>query len=226
MHLRNVTPRTRVMKPFCTGDRGDVELFATLLEGALPSDLINPFYFPQPVAPLMAARNLHVAVEFREVLERIRLMQSGSDFLLIEGAGGLLSPLGEGYTAADLIQSLHCPVIVVARNRLGVINHVLLTVNGLASLAASHIKVVLMGCRNPDNSAPTNRIMLSEILSSFDVLSLPFFGEKADAIEAVKKNAKKSDKILARAANFDTFCTAFDKADAPGFAADGTQSKA
>ena len=211
------------MKPFCTGDRGDVELFGTLLEGELPNDLINPFYFPEPVAPLLAARNLQVTVEFKEVLERIRLAQSGSDFLLIEGAGGLLSPLGEGYTAADLIQSLHCPVIVVARNRLGVINHVLLTVNMLALLGISHIKVVLMGCRDPDVSAPTNGWMLSELLGFGEVLSLPFFGEKADKVKAVKRNAKKSEKVLARTANFDTFSTAFDKPDELSLAVSSTQ---
>lgn len=209
------------MKPFCTGDRGDVELFAELLEGALPSDLINPFYFQEPVAPMLAARNLKVIVKIEDVLERIRLMQGGGDFLLIEGAGGLLSPLGEGYSAADLIQLLHCPVIVVARNRLGVINHVLLTVGRLASLAVSHIKVVLMGCGNPDNSEATNGMMLSEMLSSFEVLSLPYFGEKAVEIEAVKKNAKDSEKILALAADFDTLCAAIDKADAPGSAVSG-----
>ncbi len=72
--------------------------------------------------------------------------QSGvdaGDFLLVEGAGGLLSPLAAGTTNADLAATLRLPVLVVAADRLGVINHTLLTVEALQHRALPLVSVVL-----------------------------------------------------------------------------------
>ncbi|MGC9217337.1 dethiobiotin synthase [Acidithiobacillus sp.] len=72
--------------------------------------------------------------------------QSGigaDDFLLVEGAGGLLSPLAAGTTNADLAAALRLPVLVVAADRLGVINHTLLTVEALQHRALPLVGVVL-----------------------------------------------------------------------------------
>jgi len=72
--------------------------------------------------------------------------QSGigaDDFLLVEGAGGLLSPLAAGTTNADLAAALRLPVLVVAADRLGVINHTLLTVEVLQHRALPLVGVVL-----------------------------------------------------------------------------------
>ena len=58
-------------------------------------------------------------------------MQKRFDVLLIEGAGGLLSPLGENFNSRDLIVALRATPIVVAQNRLGAVNQVLLTLEAL-----------------------------------------------------------------------------------------------
>jgi len=96
--------------------------------------------------------------------------------LIIEGSGGLLVPLGKGYTVAGLIAKLDCRVIVVARNRLGTINHTLLTVECLQVLGflRSELTVVLMSGRDPDISSRDNRSTLEELLKPVTVLSIPF----------------------------------------------------
>ena len=80
---------------------------------------INPFHFNQPLAPLVAARVNGRSVSLPEVLASVRALAERCEMLLVEGAGGLFVPLGEGYTVADLIRGSECPVIVVARNRVG-----------------------------------------------------------------------------------------------------------
>ena len=90
-------------------------------------DEINPFYFDKPLAPAAAPKR----VPFRDAWARIRALAGRCDVLLVEGAGGLLAPLGENYTVRDLIAALPCKPFVVSRNRLGTINHTLLTVKSL-----------------------------------------------------------------------------------------------
>jgi dethiobiotin synthetase len=63
------------------------------------------------------------------VLEAIKI----SDYLLVEGAGGITVEIREGYTFADLARDLSLPVLVVAGNRLGVLNHLKLTLRYLES---------------------------------------------------------------------------------------------
>src|SRR5260370_30608997 len=93
------------MKPFCSGGRGDVELSHALQDGELNEDEINPYYFGEPLAPLVAARKSRRTILLKDVLNRIDTVasrlraQTGISnqrrHLLIEGSGGLLVPLGE-----------------------------------------------------------------------------------------------------------------------------------
>lgn len=201
-HLRWSGVRALAVKPFCSGGRGDVELFQALQKGELSEAEANPFYFSEPVAPLVAARKLRRRISLGEVLKRIRAVAAKCDCLLVEGSGGLLVPLGEGYTVADLIARLRCVVIVVARNRLGTINHTLLTVRSLPAKAGNRIKVVLSNQGTTDISARTNEKVLSEILSSIAVIRLSSLGENVLRPLAVKKSAKKLKKVLARVLAF------------------------
>src|SRR5205823_10390512 len=135
-----------------TGSRADAEVLQKLQEGDLSMQQINPFYFPEPLAPMVAARKHSRQVPIEEVLNYIRAMQkrfprsaaaSVRSLLLIEGAGGLLAPLGPRYTALEIIGKLRCKVIVVAANRLGTINHTLLTVRALQTPNPNRLTVVL-----------------------------------------------------------------------------------
>src|SRR5436190_1205839 len=101
------------MKPFCSGDRADVEFLYTLQQGELRQEEINPFYFPEPLAPIVAARKHNRLVPLEEAITRIETVANRCDFLLVEGIGGACVPLGEDYLVADLIAGLGCQTIVV-----------------------------------------------------------------------------------------------------------------
>ena len=83
-------------------------------------------------------------------------MQKRFDVLLVEGAGGLLSPLGENFDSRDLIAALGASPLVVAPNRLGAVNHILLTLEALPRSAAARARVVLMSPPKRDAAAATN----------------------------------------------------------------------
>ncbi len=208
-HLRAAGTKALAMKPFCSGGLGDVRFFDRLQNHELPKELLNPFYFAEPVSPLVAARKHRRQVGLNEVLNKIQASKSGCEVLLVEGSGGVLVPLGEGYLVADLIEKLACPVIVVARNKLGVINHTLLTVRTLQGHGVKWIKVVLMGCEPGDYSTRTNHKTLQEWLSPVGVVSVPFLGRNPVRPEGVKERIKSLKKTLAWLADFDSFCGSF-----------------
>ena len=193
-HLRGQGRDALGMKPFCSGDRGDARLLHSLQEGCLTLDEVNPFYFDKPLAPAAAPKR----VPFQVALGRIRALADRCGVLLIEGAGGLLAPLGDDYTARDLIAALKCKTMVVSRNRLGTINHTLLTVEALQQVATEEVKVVLMDVRNPDLSASSNVKMLRESLGTNAVFSIPHLGFRAPTAGAVRMNVKFLKKVLAR----------------------------
>jgi dethiobiotin synthetase len=175
-HLRQANCRALAIKPFCSGGTRDVDFLHALQDGLLTRSEINPFYFSQPVAPLIALRRRRRNLPLREVLQKIRQVGKRAECLLIEGSGGLLVPLGEGYTVRDLICRLRCDVIVVARNRLGTINHTLLTVESLREAGIRSIQIALMesapGTKDP--SCATNAAILTELLRPLPLVRIPF----------------------------------------------------
>ena len=104
-HLRGQGRDALAMKPFCSGSRGDARLLHGLQDGCLTLDEVNPFYYDKPVAPAAAPRR----VPFPDALARIRALANRCEVLLIEGAGGLLAPLGDDYTARELIARTALP---------------------------------------------------------------------------------------------------------------------
>ena len=151
-HLRQSGCHALAMKPFCSGSRADAELLCAIQDDELPLDAINPFFFAEPLAPLVAARKHHCSIRVPEVLRRITRVASRCECLLIEGIGGVLVPLGEGFGVLDLVAKLGCEVIVVSRNRLGTINHTLLTIGALQPAGIEGLKAMLMSSPKEDSS--------------------------------------------------------------------------
>jgi dethiobiotin synthetase len=85
------------------------------------------------LAPLAAAQEAGVPpLALGDVIEAVDSVRDGHDVVLVEGAGGLLVPMGEGgWTVADLAMALRCPAVVVARAGLGTLNHTALTFEAL-----------------------------------------------------------------------------------------------
>lgn len=120
-----------VLKPAQTGDDDDASVIAQLAE---PHTVRTLAYFPDPLAPLTAARVAQLpALTLSEVTHAIDQLNAHHDLVLVEGAGGLLVPLGAGgWTLRDLARAQDLPVVVVARAGLGTLNHTALTLEALS----------------------------------------------------------------------------------------------
>jgi len=206
-HLRRRGVDALAMKPFCCGGRKDVDLIQALQNHALPDEDINPFYFPEPLAPLVAARKHRRRISLRQVLRSIERVEAQCEWLIIEGSGGVLVPLGEDFSVADLIAKLHCEIVVVGRDRVGTINHALLAVRSLQHVTNQRIKLILMGQKRRDLSAFSNGRILGELLAPIPVLTVRFLGENAARQKAVEKNQQKIKKVLALLSNPDSLST-------------------
>jgi len=201
------------MKPFCSGSTSgltDVQILHQVQEGELTPHEINPFFFPEPLAPLVAARRHRMTISLDVVIHKINEIGSRCEILLVEGAGGLLVPLGKGYTLVDVMQKTADSVVVVARNQLGTINHTLLTVQALkerfAGKRRSHFtphssllsSIILMNPARPDLSSRSNPQILTELLAPVPLISIPFLGQNPLKKAAIERISKKLKKTLAR----------------------------
>ena len=198
LHLRARGIRAIAMKPFSSGDREDAKILLALQAGEVQLQEINPHHFRAPLAPLVAARKEKRSVRLAEVLADILKLSRRCQVLLVEGAGGLMAPLGEGYSVVDLIRRLDGEVVVVAANRLGVINHTLLTVEALQDVGVKRIVVALMDRAGREESRRSNGRILAEMLGAVRVIGVRYLGKGALKMGALKKNAEKIKKTLAR----------------------------
>lgn len=132
--LRSRGLKVDVMKPVESGvsdtdyEGEDASLLRWASGSQSPVDQIAPYRLEAPLAPSVAARREDVFIDFGGLVETARELKKGCDFLIVEGAGGLMVPLAGGLLMADLAKAMGFPLLVVARPDLGTINHTLLTV--------------------------------------------------------------------------------------------------
>jgi dethiobiotin synthetase len=154
--------------------------------GALTLDEINPWHFRAAIAPSLAAKLEDKSVMLAEVVAHSHALQKRFDTLLVEGAGGLLSPLGENFDSRDLMATLRATPIIVAQNKLGAVNHILLTLEALPKNLRAKARVVLMSPPKPDAATKTNPGLLAEFHDAKMFFSLPWLGKNFDAARALK----------------------------------------
>lgn len=149
-------------KPVCSGvthdvDGGktwlDVDQLSSAIQWTGYLDQICPQRFDAPVAPNIAARLQDLVVDDGLLAGGVEAWRNTASHLLIEGAGGLLCPLSDQSTVADLAERLNAPLLIVAANRLGVINHTLLTVETARNRGLQIAAIVLNDVAEPDHAS-------------------------------------------------------------------------
>ncbi len=155
-----------VVKPVQSGalaadPEGDAMLLKRWTEVVEPAAEIAPFCFAAPLAPLVAAELEGGTVDLADVVERVRALAARYESVVVEGAGGLLVPVGEDWTIADLAVTLGLPLIVVARAGLGTVNHTALSVLAARQLGLEPLGVILNGVR--DESSQTNARLIEPL---------------------------------------------------------------
>jgi dethiobiotin synthetase len=155
-------------KPVCCGPRDDVMALDSANGGVEALDVINPVWLMTPAAPRACELLGEPPPDYGRVLVAMRALSARHDHMLCEGAGGWTVPLGARYTIADFASELGWPVLVVARNRLGVLNHTLLTVESIQRRGLPLAGVILNDA-DPvadDPATRTNAQVLEEALGA------------------------------------------------------------
>ena len=125
-----------IMKPFACGIKQKTGFSSndlTILANAAMVDddetIINPFFFPVPASPYTAAKNLGVKIDITHVMECFRKLDKIHDIILVEGIGGIMTPILKDYAIIDLIKDLDANTIIVTSSKIGTVNHTVLTSN-------------------------------------------------------------------------------------------------
>lgn len=132
---------------------------ARLLEAAGGGSLeqVTPWRFAHALAPDRAARLARTRIMLDALEAACQPTPAEEGFRLVEGAGGFLSPLAEDGLNADLAMRLGLPVLLVAPDRLGVINHILLTIEAIQRRQLTLAGLVLNDCAGPGPEGMDNR---------------------------------------------------------------------
>ena len=151
-------------KPMACGDRGDAR--AMLAAGDPQADInaVNPIYLRAATAPYIAAELEQRTLTMEELLAGYRrLAEQGYGPILVEGAGGWEVPIAPGITMADFAVALGLPVVVVIGNKLGAVNHAVMTVKGIRARGLECRALVLNHIGEAwDTAAVTNRKLIEE----------------------------------------------------------------
>jgi dethiobiotin synthetase len=153
------------MKPFCTGDLGDVEKITAANGYFLPQNRVNPAWFRAPLAPYAAAMVENRVVDVQAVKETYFALAKEFETVLVEGAGGFLVPILNHYDFRDLAVEWELGIVLVVANRLGTINHALLTVEAIKTRGLPLRAVILNQVDESESLAQqTNPDMLAHLL--------------------------------------------------------------
>ena len=149
-------------------------------------DQINPYRFLEPISPAAAIKRSKRKVTINDYLSKLKDLPN-SDLTIIEGAGGLCSPLApDGYNI-DLIRKAKVSTVLVAKDEIGVINNVILS---LSMLQKYKIRVLAIVLNRKVSSQPDGMNNYQEIKSLTKVPLIQILNKKEDNDREFKKLIK------------------------------------
>ena len=176
--LRRAGLSVSVMKPIETGVGPEGPLDALALRDAAGVDddleVVCPLQFSLPAAPNVAAEDEGREVDLPLILDRYETLRKSRDFTWVEGAGGLLVPVNNEMSMADLAKALSLPVLLVARASLGTINHTLLSLAEIDRQGLECVGVVISHSAEPTSPADLKNLSaLRQLLGPRLLAELP-----------------------------------------------------
>lgn len=171
-----------VMKPVETGmdpqrqKESDTARLRSLLSPPPPFGSICLYAFSQPLAPLACAREAGTTIDLARIASRFHDLTHQYMFFIVEGAGGVLTPITPQHTMRDLMVTLNLPALVVGRANLGSVNHLLLTLEALQRAGIKTCGVVL---NEPIANTPiqtTRHQRTSTVELILELSTVPVFG--------------------------------------------------
>ena len=133
--IRKIGIDVGVMKPFAAGSaqkKGykseDIEILSRAAMACDPENLVNPQFFKIPASPYTAWKKLKIKPKISTVLSSFKKLTKLHDMILVEGMGGIMTPILKNYYVTNLIKEMKIPTVIVTRSKVGTVNHTIMTV--------------------------------------------------------------------------------------------------
>ena len=133
--LQKMNVDVGVMKPFAAGvaeKKGykseDIKILSRAAKVCDPENLVNPQFFPIPTSPYTAWKKLKTKPKNSTILSSFKKLTKLHDMLLVEGMGGIMTPILKDYYITNLIKEMKIPAVIVTRSKVGTVNHTIMTV--------------------------------------------------------------------------------------------------
>jgi dethiobiotin synthetase len=192
--LRSHGIRAAGMKPICCGDREDARRLLVASAEGITIEELNPVWLQSPVAPSVAAEIEQVEIDLGKVRNCFRSLSERFDTVIVEGVGGWLVPITKDLFVGDFAKQFDLPVAIVGENRLGCLNHILLTLESVQRRGLVCAGVILNQANGPtDLAQSTNETELRRLLASINLVVID------------EKKAPKLAEIFAKTERPDVF---------------------
>ncbi len=162
-----------------------------------PLDIINPYRYRPPLAPSVAAEMEKIAIKKQRIFSAYRYLLNKYDITIVEGAGGIMTPVYKKYLFLDLIKDLGLPVIIVSKPVLGMINHTLLTIAAARSRKINIYGVIINHtCRIKKDTSERTNPEIMEYLGRVPILGVVPYSQNPASAPTKKVFGEIAEKIL------------------------------
>jgi dethiobiotin synthetase len=152
---------------------GDRELYTELLNLNQSPESINPLHFTEPIAPPLAAAHSGQEVELAKVWQALSNLSQQKEYVLVEGVGGLGTPVTWELTVADLARDWDLPTVLVIPIQLGAISQAVANV-ALARQSKVHLKGIVLNCIRPTTDEDLSNLAPADLIAS--LTNVPILG--------------------------------------------------
>lgn len=164
-------------KPVACGDRSDARAMRAASDSSLSLERINPLYLRTAAAPSIAAQFENKSIEMLQLISGYKELLNDFNPILVEGAGGWEVPLNDSLCFSDFAQELQLPIVLVVNNKIGAVNHTLLTLAAIKTRGLNCAGIILNHINLEwDTASLTNRRLIEQF-SQVPVLAELIHGE-------------------------------------------------
>ena len=176
-----------VMKPFAAGraqKKGykseDIVILSRAAKACDPEKLVNPQFFKIPASPYTAWKTLKTKPKISTILSSFKKLTKLHDMILVEGMGGIMTPILKDYYITNLIKEMKIPTVIVTRSKIGTVNHTIMTCK-MCEKYKIPVKGIIIN--NFDDGYPIPELKRDlQNLTGIKVLgSIPFIKNMSDA---------------------------------------------
>lgn len=176
-----------VMKPFAAGraeKKGykseDIVILSRAAKACDPEKLVNPQFFKIPASPYTAWKTLKTKPKISTILSSFKKLTKLHDMILVEGMGGIMTPILKNYYITNLIKEMKIPAVIVTRSKIGTVNHTIMTCK-MCEKYKIPVKGIIIN--NFDDGYPIPELKRDlQNLTGIKVLgSIPFIKNMSDA---------------------------------------------